>query len=352
MSDFSNPKISICIAIYNRLAPFKYTFERLLDQVSSVRDFFEIVVSVNPSEDGNTEVSEYVIEMSKTHSFVYDINKTNIGGEANILNAVHHASGKYIWIVGDDDLILSSTLQLVKSKIETNNDITWLFLNTARVGGEIEVVKKNLISVKVDNLEEGYFKDAKKRVLSLHRQIDAALLFSSSNIFLRDSMLKIEQHQKDSKDCNQLASLFDAASKGAAYVIDKPCILAGGITTWSDRQDYFLGVHYNRDLLYAIGNGFSKDEIIDLISYRMRNGAIRSWFVVYKMILKCDPLGKIAIKELFSMIPLETIIFTLFSPFVAIYLIMRHYIRNAKRSRTIQQYKFSKDATKEITERI
>lgn len=346
------PVVSICIAIYNRLAPFKYTFESLLKNIKDYDSFFEVVVSVNPSEDGNRQVIEYVESMAFEYHFLYRVNDRNIGGEANILNAVHYARGKYIWIVGDDDLILPETYEIIRTALQQHQDISWIFLNTSRVGGRIEDFGSKIISVKVDNLKSGYYKNAKHQAILLHKQIDAALLFSSSNIFLRNSMLLIEKQQNEKSDCNQLASIFHSASVGGAYIVDEPCLIAGGLTTWSDREDYFLGVHYNRDLMYAVGNGYTKKEMVHLINYRMRNDALRSWFVIYRMIIRRNPMGIVAMKELFSIIPLETILIFFFSPLLAVFLILRHQVRNFKRRQIINNYKSLPNARKEILERL
>ena len=350
---FDRPLISICIAIYNRLAPFQFTFERLLRQVEeSGSDLVEIVVSINPPEDGNTEVIEYAKQKCQQKPIKLLINEINIGGEANILNAVNNASGKYIWIIGDDDLLLPGTVSKVINILKAHDNTKWIFLNTARVRGNIECVNKDLITPKIANLCEGYYENGIETVLKIHKQIDAALLFSTSNIFLRESMQRIQQQQMDKNDCNQLASIIESASQGGAYIIDEPCILAGGVTTWSNRQDYFLGVHYNRDILCAVGNGLSRKKAVSLISYRMRHGAIRSWFVIYRMILRGNPLGLTAIKELYKVIPVETTFNLMFAPFIALYLLFRHKIRNYKRLKECKVYKNSICANPEIIERI
>lgn len=326
------PVITICIAIYNRLAPFKYTFERLLNQLNEIEDnFYEVVVSVNPDESGDLIVPDYATMMAKQNNFRLFINEKNIGGEANIINAVKNAKGKYVWIIGDDDLVLCGTLNKIREIVINHPDLTWLFMNTARVNGKIEDENAKLLQPKVTTIESGYYSDGINCMINTHKLVDASLLFSSSNIYLRDSMMRIWEKQDDKSDCNQLASAFDSASRGAAFLIDESCVLAGGVTTWSDRKDYFLGFHYNKDILCAIGNGLSKKQAVDLIAYRMRHDAIRSWFVIFKMMLKRNKMGLEAYKSLLELIPLETSLITLFFPVVALYLYIRHHKRNCDR---------------------
>lgn len=343
--------LTICLAIYKRVAPFRYTFEALLKQIEGL-DSVEIVVSVNPSEDGNHDLIDYVTEKHRHFDFKLFINEKNIGGEANINNAVKNASGKFVWIIGDDDLVLPSSVNRVLGILNTYPDVTWIFMNTARVSGKIEEESRNLIVPKVADLQEGYYANGIECALKTHKLVDAAMLFSSSNVYLRESMLVINASQEDADDCNQLASAFNSASRGAAFLIDTPCILAGGARTWTDREDFFLGMHYNRDILYAVNYGIDIKQAKDLIAYRMRHDALRSWFSIFKMIFHRNKLGFVAYKELFRLIPIETVLCTVFSPFIAAYLLCRHKIRNKKRMRICKEYLHNPHAIKEIKDRI
>ena len=129
------PVLSICMPIYNRLDSFRYVFSRLIDQMIDLNsNLVEIVVSVNPS-DKLEETKTYLFQECRRHNFKININEKNIGGDGNILTAMQKAKGRFVWVVGDDDLILPGVIKNVLDIIEKNKNITWIFLPSARLNG-------------------------------------------------------------------------------------------------------------------------------------------------------------------------------------------------------------------------
>lgn len=106
------PFFSLAIPTYNRAKDLRVTLSLCLEQ--KCRDF-EIIVCDNASEDETAQV----VKSFKTKRIKYFRNKTNIGAAKNFGKVISHASGKYIFTLGDDDFILfEDTLQKIKKILE------------------------------------------------------------------------------------------------------------------------------------------------------------------------------------------------------------------------------------------
>lgn len=328
--------ISICMPIYNRLDSFKYVFTRLIDQVQKLETKqIEIVVSVNPSDKTDATV-KYLNEERERYAFIVNVNERNIGGDYNILTAMKIAKGKYVWVVGDDDLILPGVVKRILTIVNENMDITWMFLPSARLNGFPNDEMASVVSLNYGSIKPGLYKDGKETIIKAHKKMDGQLLFSSSNIFLREIALEVAQNARTISP--QLGSTFASAAKGSAYFEKKICILAGGEIAWGDIAAYNYMIRYHDDLLSCVGHGYTEKEIHNLIKYRMSHAQIVLWFVIYREILKGNTDGRDALISLLKISPTQTILTLLFSPIVAIYLFIRHKYHDFIRKRITIKY--------------
>src|ERR1700741_4037653 len=105
-----NPLLTIAIPTYYRGRFLNQLLEILAPQLKG-ESRVELIISDNSSQD---ETPAVVDSFKKTGlSVTYKRNETNIGADANFLQCYQMASGEYVWIVGDDDVIVSGGLQLV-----------------------------------------------------------------------------------------------------------------------------------------------------------------------------------------------------------------------------------------------
>ena len=128
--------ISLCFPIYNRIETFKYTFSRTIDEVSRLNsEELEVVVSVNPDETTLEQTREFLAEMQNSTDIVININETNIGIGRNARKVFELASGKYIWMIGDDDFVLPGCLERLLNVIHKHPDIGWIYIANCRLSG-------------------------------------------------------------------------------------------------------------------------------------------------------------------------------------------------------------------------
>ena len=124
--------LTIAIPTFNRA---KYTRRALQSIAEQYDDRLEIIVSDNASPD-NTE--EVVREMEKFMPIKYIKNKENVGSDMNFLQCLREASGKYAVLLGDDDLIIEGKINIILDYLESNDDLSLVFLNHTYFEGEYD----------------------------------------------------------------------------------------------------------------------------------------------------------------------------------------------------------------------
>jgi abequosyltransferase len=112
------PKLSICIATYNRGKFVGATLESILSQTD---DRVEIIVVDGASPD-NTEdaVRPYLSQHPNLH---YYREKTNSGVDCDYDKSVSYASGDYCWLMPDDDAVMPGALSRVLNVIEQSHEL-------------------------------------------------------------------------------------------------------------------------------------------------------------------------------------------------------------------------------------
>ena len=96
-------KLSICIPTYNRASHLANCLNSIILCDSKSEFNFEVCVSDNCSSDDTESVVRHA------QSFIdvkYRRNSSNIGIPRNFLQVVSMAEGEFIWLIGDDDLLM------------------------------------------------------------------------------------------------------------------------------------------------------------------------------------------------------------------------------------------------------
>jgi hypothetical protein len=110
------PKVSICVAYYNRSEYVKQCIGSLLDQEY---DDFEIIVVNDGSKDENTQIELEKLACDKL-KIIYQENTGFVGA---MRNAIDHARGEYIAIQGAGDISLPTRIKAQADYLDNNSDI-------------------------------------------------------------------------------------------------------------------------------------------------------------------------------------------------------------------------------------
>lgn len=106
------PLLSICIPTYNRASYLYEAIESLYLQVVKYGKDVEIIVSDNASTDNTYDVIRGFKDRSEI-SLHYSRNESNIGLAGNFNKSVELATGKYIFLMGDDDIFTPNFLDII-----------------------------------------------------------------------------------------------------------------------------------------------------------------------------------------------------------------------------------------------
>ncbi|MDD4913016.1 MAG: glycosyltransferase family 2 protein [Sideroxydans sp.] len=119
----ANVKISIGIPTYNGEKYLAQSIESVLTQLSEdpVQQI-EILISDNASTDGTGAIAKRYVEKFP-HIVRYTCNSQNIGYDRNVDNLFRVANGEYLWLLGDDDMLMPGALQKIFSEIARYGDI-------------------------------------------------------------------------------------------------------------------------------------------------------------------------------------------------------------------------------------
>lgn len=112
------PLLSICIPTWNRAKLLSKSLNSFREQLTSMDSSeIEIFVSDNASDDDTPQVVRSFIDQGLP--ITYNRNPENVGAARNFIKCMQWASGKYIWLLGDDDLLndgaISYILELIRN---------------------------------------------------------------------------------------------------------------------------------------------------------------------------------------------------------------------------------------------
>ena len=120
--------LSICIPSFNRLDCLENCLESILISSQNVKNFeFEVCISDNFSDKDPIEL---IKKYKKNFKIIYNRNNKNLGFALNAIKSVKISNGKFVWMIGNDDLILPNTLKDLKKIFVENTEVEFFFINS------------------------------------------------------------------------------------------------------------------------------------------------------------------------------------------------------------------------------
>ena len=115
------PLLTIAIPTWNRSKFIEQNLEQLSNELDGIEQgSVEILVSDNCSTDDTEEVVQK-IKSEKSLPLNYVKNKTNIGWGLNFFQCFNLAKGKYVLLLGDDDLLYDGALKIILDRISDSD---------------------------------------------------------------------------------------------------------------------------------------------------------------------------------------------------------------------------------------
>ena len=124
----ARPLLSCAITTYNRAHWLKHSLPRLIEAARPFRDRVEVVVCDNTSTDATPDV---VARFAGTPGFSSHRNPANLGMLGNLGATARASNGAYVWLIGDDDLIIDGAIEAVLTGLEAHPDVEMAYMNYA-----------------------------------------------------------------------------------------------------------------------------------------------------------------------------------------------------------------------------
>ncbi len=134
------PLLSIVIPTYNRAKYLDKCLGTLLSQFEEAfKELIEVMVSDNCSDDNTYAVVSKYQQMG--FPLKYNKNPMNIGMDGNIIQSYKLANGKYVQILGDDDIWLPGKLSKILELLKAKADYGLIYM--ASCGYQQDFLKEN-----------------------------------------------------------------------------------------------------------------------------------------------------------------------------------------------------------------
>jgi glycosyltransferase involved in cell wall biosynthesis len=118
-----SPILSICIPTYNRQNSLSKLLNAITKNIEYIQETEEIEIII--LNNNSTDDTEKVVEEFQNYlNIKYHKNSTNIGIAPNIARVTDFATGKFAWIIGDDDLLGMNSLSQIITVLK--EDITYM----------------------------------------------------------------------------------------------------------------------------------------------------------------------------------------------------------------------------------
>lgn len=167
------PLLSINIPTYNRAGYLKDLLESLKDDGVALGDQLEINILDNASPDDTESVVRVFSSVLRIH---YQRHEQNLGALQNIHLAHRCGTGKYVWIIGDDDYLRPGQLRRIFDLL--TNGPALALLSYSRVTPD----KRCVGEVSIGNHDVTLTKGSANFVLA---EVDSMIGFLSANIIER-----------------------------------------------------------------------------------------------------------------------------------------------------------------------
>ena len=276
--------ISVCIPTYNRPEHLNNCLNSLSLQTNKN---FEVCISDNCSK---INIDKIVKTYKKKLKIKYNRNKRNLGFALNLLKVSKMASGKFIWFLGNDDLLIPKAIDNLSKIIKKNKDIDFVWINSNYL--DVSFVKKHKKPFHTKNLPkklQSHSKLKKNKKLNFFDLIDKKISFDyllgiyvcafrkkkwDENLHVIDKKLIRDPRlwSNFENTCFFIKVFCEAFRKSKAYFCAKPLsVNLGGVREWNSLYPLVEIIRIPEALDYYRSKGLNIIQYVNNKNYALRN---------------------------------------------------------------------------------
>ncbi|MDQ6890590.1 MAG: glycosyltransferase [Bacteroidota bacterium] len=145
--------MSIAIPTWNRSQNLQEALTYLLPQINCCKGQIEIIISDNGSTDNTQSIVTKFIGLYPDLNIISNKNKENLGFYGNFRKCREIASGKYFWVLSDDDYVGPGLIHVILKKISESNDLAVIYLKLDKLQQSFHIYNLERDSLLI---QEGY----------------------------------------------------------------------------------------------------------------------------------------------------------------------------------------------------
>lgn len=118
MESGRNKLLTIAIPTWNRAEKLEKSLNCLLPQIMNFEDKIEFIISDNASTDNTSNKIENVKNKYPKFNFIYNQQQENTGFFGNFFKCISLGTGKYFWLLSDDDFLFPNVINKLLEILE------------------------------------------------------------------------------------------------------------------------------------------------------------------------------------------------------------------------------------------
>lgn len=118
--------LSICIPTYNRAGHLRNCLDSLIQSGVARQPDVQVCISDNCSTD---ETGQVIDDATKRLRIKYRRNDANLGLARNFVEVAQMADGEFVWIIGDDDLLIPGACENIVGLITVHRHVDYFYVN-------------------------------------------------------------------------------------------------------------------------------------------------------------------------------------------------------------------------------
>ena len=178
---------------------------------TKISENIEILVSDNSSTDLTPNVVKDFSLIDKAYKFTSIRSKENLGSDANFMSSILNASGRFVWIMSDDDKIHEDAIQYLYKVLISNLDIGFGFINFFINKGEPQTaIQQN----------DNYYTTFRDLNLLLYPLLATVMI--SSCVFRRDLLSRDSMNKYVGTVLPHSYWALNLSIKSSSLIIEKP----------------------------------------------------------------------------------------------------------------------------------
>jgi abequosyltransferase len=223
VADFERPKLSICIATYNRGKYIADTIRAILDGLPAGVEL--VIVDGASPDDTELILAPFVL---KNDAVRYFREASNSGVDRDFDKAVSYAQGKYCWLMSDDDILIPGAVVRVLHELESSVDLLVVNSQIRSVDLSAELSPR-ILEITSDRY---YDVDSRDRFLG---DVGDYLSFIGAVVIRRDIWLKRDRERYFGSLFVHVGVIFQAPLSRIKVLADPLIVIRLGNAMWTNR---------------------------------------------------------------------------------------------------------------------